>query len=234
MRSPFSPHYQRFKWYVVGSAFIATLCFKCTTSSITFDIIDDANDHFQSKALFAVLFLSVYIMFSMFSVAYAYRINTRPGMSSDIRRAFVRGHLEYVLCYILTWLPYLGLNYFILYSTSRLGTNITRNTIQDHPHYTDELHRWEGAYMFSSMLTGLMMSIVRIREPLFWSSAKVYINQFFGETDVSLSKSRKGMDGTTLSFLMSSLNIELVHIILTAVSSHTVGTSKSKDNYKVY
>ena len=33
---------------------------------------------------------------------------------------------------------------------------------------------------------------------------------------------------------MSSLNIELVHIILTAVSSHTVGTPKSKDNYKVY
>ena len=42
------------------------------------------------------------------------------------------------------------------------------------------------------------------------------------------------MDGTMLSFLMSSLNIELVHIILTAVSTRTVGTPKSKWNYKVY
>lgn len=42
------------------------------------------------------------------------------------------------------------------------------------------------------------------------------------------------MDGTLLSFLMSSLNIELVHIILTTISKNTVGTPKSKDNFKVY
>ena len=42
------------------------------------------------------------------------------------------------------------------------------------------------------------------------------------------------MDSTLLSFLMSSLNIELVHIILTTVSAHTVGTAKSKNNFKVY
>ena len=42
------------------------------------------------------------------------------------------------------------------------------------------------------------------------------------------------MNGTMLSFLMSSFNIELVHIILTAVSTRTVGTPKSNDNYKVY
>jgi hypothetical protein len=33
---------------------------------------------------------------------------------------------------------------------------------------------------------------------------------------------------------MSSYNIELVHIILKAVSEYTVGTAKSKDDYKVY
>ena len=42
------------------------------------------------------------------------------------------------------------------------------------------------------------------------------------------------MDSTLLSFLMSSLNIELVHIILTTVSKNTVGTPKSADNFKVY
>ena len=41
---------------------------------------------------------------------------------------------------------------------------------------------------------------------------------------------------TQLQFLMSSLNIELVHIILTAVSSKTVGIAKSEDfrNYHDY
>ena len=33
---------------------------------------------------------------------------------------------------------------------------------------------------------------------------------------------------------MSSYNIELVHIILKAVSEYTVGTPKSQHNYKVY
>lgn len=33
---------------------------------------------------------------------------------------------------------------------------------------------------------------------------------------------------------MSSLNIELVHIILTAVSEKTVGTPKHEDNFMVY
>jgi hypothetical protein len=42
------------------------------------------------------------------------------------------------------------------------------------------------------------------------------------------------VEGTLLSFLMSSLNIELVHIILSAVSEKTVGTAKSKTDFKVY
>jgi len=33
---------------------------------------------------------------------------------------------------------------------------------------------------------------------------------------------------------MSSYNIELVHIILKAVSEYTVGTPKSNKDYKVY
>jgi len=33
---------------------------------------------------------------------------------------------------------------------------------------------------------------------------------------------------------MSSLNIELVHIILTTVSKNTVGTAKSATRYEVY
>lgn len=43
------------------------------------------------------------------------------------------------------------------------------------------------------------------------------------------NKKDKVPQPTQLQFLMSSLNIELVHIILKAVSQYTVGTPKSKD-----
>jgi len=78
------------------------------------------------------------------------------------------------------------------------------------------------------------MSIVRVREPIFARVIKRAAYEFFGElVDEGRGDSRE-MDSTLLSFLMSSLNIELVHIILTTVSNNTVGTPKSVDNYKVY
>jgi hypothetical protein len=53
--------------------------------------------------------------------------------------------------------------------------------------------------------------------------------QYFGEvpkpSGTDLTKN-SGMDGTLCTFLMSSFNIELVHILLTSVSEHTVGRSK--------
>lgn len=67
------------------------------------------------------------------SVAYAYRLNTRPGMSTEVRRQFIKRHLQYVSSYILTWLPYFGFSYFILYSTTVLGPTATYTEIADDP-----------------------------------------------------------------------------------------------------
>ena len=41
MRSPFHPHGRRMKWYLVGSTIIAAVCFKYTTSRLTFDEYSD-------------------------------------------------------------------------------------------------------------------------------------------------------------------------------------------------
>lgn len=90
-------------------------------------------------------------------------------------------------------------------------------------------------YNYSCMGTGILMSIVRMCEPIFYSHVKEDLYQFFGElVEEEEGKVKSKMDGTLLSFLMSSLNIELVHIILTTVSKNTVGTPKSKTDYKVY
>lgn len=91
------------------------------------------------------------------------------------------------------------------------------------------------------MSTGLLMASIRIREPIFWRQIGVYWNQYWGElpsdhTDMmGKEQDKTSVEGTLLSFLMSSLNIELVHVILSAVSEKTVGTSKStKGNWRVY
>ena len=61
-------------------------------------------------------FFSCYILFSAFSVAYAYRLNTRPGFSAELRSAFIVNHMLYVSIYILTWMPYLGVCFYVMFS----------------------------------------------------------------------------------------------------------------------
>lgn len=94
------------------------------------------------------------------------------------------------------------------------------------------MQRWLAAYNFAAMLTGAFMSIVRLTEDIFLQQAKALLYTFYG---VGVEeKSHSKIEGTLLSFLNSSLNLELVHIILTTVSKNTVGTPKSNTNYKVY
>ena len=179
-------------------------------------------------------FLTVYIIFAVTSVAYAWRINTRPGMSSEVRKEFIKRHFLYVSAYILTWLPYFGFSYFILYATTVSGHNTTYEDLAENERFKDSLWNWFNAYNLSCIGTGILMSIVRMREPVFKAIVKRNMYQFFGELTDEEGDKGKGMDSTLLSFLMSSLNIELVHIILTTVSKNTVGTPKSGKNFKVY
>ena len=178
--------------------------------------------------------MTTYVIFASGSVFYAWRINTRPGMSTDVRTAFVRRHRNYVFVYIATWLPYYGFSFYMLFVSSFLGDNVKYSEVAENEEFSTELYRWLAAWNYLCLLTGLVMSIVRIREPVFWSIVKTKVYQYFGELIPEEQASATQVDGTLLSFLMSSLNIELVHIILTTVSKNTVGTPKSENNYKVY
>ena len=102
------------------------------------------------------------------------------------------------------------------------------------PEFETSLKNWLSVWNYFCLLTGLLMSFVRIQEPVFWSHVISGVYQFFGELPPDHADSTSKVDGTLLSFLMSSLNIELVHIILTTVSMNTVGTPKSSNNYMVY
>ena len=126
MRNPFYPHDRRMKSYLPWSILLACFAFSVSLKRISLDH-DEANDsqNMKERALFSVGFLTIYIIFAVVSVAYVYRINTRDGMSSDVRKEFVQRHLLYVSAYILTWLPYLGFSYFILYTTTVVDPDVT-------------------------------------------------------------------------------------------------------------
>ena len=232
MRNPFYPHDRRMRFYLPLSVVIAAVCFAASLKRVSAPASKDLIMSLKERAIFSVAFLTIYIIYAITSVAYAWRINTRPGMSSDVRTMFIRRHFAYVSTYIITWMPYYGFSLFILFASTILGEDKTYEDIVQA--YPEQLNNWFNAYNMACIGTGILMSIVRMREPVFKAVIMKFIWQFFGElTDDDESKGGS-MDSTLLSFLMSSLNIELVHIILTTVSNHTVGTPKSKDSYKVY
>ena len=82
------------------------------------------------------------------------------------------------------------------------------------------------------MSTGILLSYFRVKEPVFWAILTKSITRFF--CVVAESENTVPINNTLLSFLMSSMNIELVHIILYTVSKKTVGTAKSATDYRVY
>ena len=234
MRNPFYPHERRMKLYLPLAVLIACCGYSLTLSRVSAPAKSDPILSIYDRAMFSVSFLTVYIIFAITSVAYAWRINTRPGMSSTVRKEFTKRHFQYVSSYILTWLPYFGFSFFILFATTVNGSHSTYHALVENERFGDSLWNWFNAYNMACIGTGILMSIVRMREPIFKVIVKKFAYQFFGELLDEDDGTGSGMDSTLLSFLMSSLNIELVHIILTTVSKNTVGTPKSKNSFKVY
>jgi len=90
------------------------------------------------------------------------------------------------------------------------------------------------AVIFNFLIFTIILSFLRVQDKVFWLEFKRLVAQVFGEIPNLSQKDEAYMQGNTATFMMSSYNIELVHIILKAVSEYTVGTPKSKTNYKVY
>ncbi len=69
------------------------------------------------------------------------------------------------------------------------------------------------------------MTIIRTREPYFKFLIKQQWMSYFGELmdEKDIANSQKYVNDSLATFLTSSLNVELVHIILTSITSHTKG-----------
>lgn len=210
LRSPFYPHERRMKKYKIFGPLIAGMMTAVTARQV--------KDHETLKEFFwentyGCLMITAYILFAIFSCAYCYRLTTKAGMSSEVRHEFIRRQIWYSLVYILTWLPFLGQSYYSIYVCSLEEESQTIGQVNK---IYDKLGFWFSVNVCSALLTGFAMSFVRISEPVFWHLIKSSVYQYFGEL---APEKKSDSDGNTLlSFLMSSLNIELVHIILTVVS----------------
>jgi len=161
MRNPFYPHDRRMKFYLPISVVFAACAYNVALSRISEPIRAEGFNNYQ-RAMFSVAFISIYLVMAISSVAYAYRVNTRPGMSTEIRKDFIWRHSCYVGAYIITWLPYLGFSYFILFTTTVEGHSVSYKELMSNDKYSDTVNAWFLAYNFSCIGTGIVMSIVRI------------------------------------------------------------------------
>jgi hypothetical protein len=78
--------------------------------------------------------------------------------------------------------------------------------------------------IYTSIFTGFFMSIIRAREPYFRFLISKQFKSWFGilidEDDDNISK--QYVNDSLATFLTSSLNVELVHVILEAITKYTV------------
>ena len=96
----------------------------------------------------------------------------------------------YVGTYILTWLPYLGFSYYILYVSTVAGSELSYEHMINDERFKGDLNFWFHIYNMSCIGTGILMSIVRMREPVFKSVIYRALYQFFGEIYEDGSKNK--------------------------------------------
>lgn len=88
----------------------------------------------------------------------------------------------------------------------------------------------------ATMVTGFVMSIIRIREPYFKFLIVQWYRGLFGETmsEKDIQNSKEQLNDSLATFLTSSLNVELVHVILDSITKHTKSFIDPNRNYLSY
>ena len=69
-------------------------------------------------------------------------------------------------------MPFLGMCFYIMYSVQMLNSLTQEYRVK----ISDSLNLWYDVYLIVGMCTGLLLSFIRIQEPIFVRQIKVYWN----------------------------------------------------------
>ena len=244
LREPFYPAKRRLKYYLLSSFILAIIVSSAsihTASETWLAPTSSAKSVVQNSMM--IILLSLYILISCFSVVYAARMLSSPGISSDIRSLFMKKHLLYAISFIVVWSLILLNAFDQLYNRSKIAPEIVKEKEDDG--YTLQLVRFPTGFyekvwvqtdqqgkqymdltffqiisFVSSISTGFIMGVIRCMEPYFHFLLTKFIKSLFGTplSQNEIDKNNRQITDTIAAFLNSTLNIELVHIILKAIT----------------
>ena len=89
--------------------------------------------------------------------------------------------------------------------------------------------------MIAAMLTGVILACIRCREPYFKFLIKQQVKEYFGVlmSEKEIAQNGGMLNDTVGTFLTSSLNVELVHVILVSIG-RSGGKLRPNSNYLDY
>lgn len=251
LKDPFYPGKRRMKFYLYGSIGVAILvsalskntlrksCEKAQKQRDSLICPSASNDQIIEDGYYytyviGLLQLVAFVLVALYSCVFAYRRLTRPGTSPEVRYVFIRKHITYVSVFIILWTFSLAHSYFqIFYAAQDLCKLPEQDRDARVQEYVDIDQVMLKITIYTSIVTGFFMSIIRAREPYFRNLVAKEFLSWFGMLPKE-NNSEEYVNDSLATFLTSSLNVELVHVILKAITKHTDGMTECHVDYLYY
>jgi hypothetical protein len=80
-----------------------------------------------------------------------------------------------VLVYICVWLPYLGLRFYTTYVLHIYEGEVGHVSGRRQQYFTKKIAVWQTYTNTSTVFTGLLMSVIRLRRASMWNTVKAYL-----------------------------------------------------------
>ncbi len=154
-----------------------------------------------------------------YSLRFAYKRFRRPGMSKETKAMFIKKQVLYVIISLLCWVAFfvnavyrLYIHYYNYYKNN--GEKAVSEKVFADRNLILWAQTFQEASVYSALLTGFLMSLIRVMEPYIVFLLKREFNSWLG---IHLKEPQLGNESLN-SRLISGVTVELVTIILSAIA----------------